>query len=64
MLQNLGTKAFCFFLFLIQKMENNNDEIISKKLRIMTTVRKFSEQIVLSSDKNTEKELFFFKKSY
>ena len=43
-------------------MENNNDEIISKKLRIMSTVRKFKEEIALHGHKSTERELKFFVK--
>ena len=33
------TQTFFLFIFFLQKMENNNDEIISKKLRIMTLVK-------------------------
>ena len=33
------TQTFFLFIFSLQKMENNNDEIISKKLRIMTLVK-------------------------
>ena len=44
-------------------MENKNDEIISKKLRIRTTVKKFKEEIALHGDKTTEKELKFLKKA-
>ena len=42
-------------------MENCNDEIINKKLRIMSTVKKFKEQIALYGHKTTEKDLIFFK---
>ena len=37
-------------------MENTNDEIINKKLRIMTTVKKFKEEIALYGHKTKEKE--------
>ena len=52
-----------FFLFLLQKMEHDNDVIISKKSRIMTTVKKFKEEITLHSHKNTTRELIFFEKA-
>ena len=44
-------------------MESNNDEIISKKLRIMATVKQFEEEIALHHDKTTKKELRFFKRA-
>ena len=44
-------------------MENNNDEINNKKLRIMSTVKKFKEEIALHGHKTTEKELKFFKRA-
>ena len=44
-------------------MEYNNDEIISKKFRIMSTVKKFKEEIALYGHTNTEREIIFFKKA-
>ena len=41
-------------------MEHNNDVIIDKKCRIMTTVKKFKKKIALYGYKNTEKELISF----
>ena len=43
-------------------MEHNNDEIINKKFRIMSTVKKFKEEIALHGHKNTERQLKFFEK--
>ena len=44
-------------------MEHNNDVIISKKSRIMTTVKKFKEEIALHGHKNTKTEIIFFEKA-
>ena len=41
----------------------NSDEIISKKLRIMTIVKKFKEEIPLHSHKTTEKEVKSFQRA-
>ena len=43
-------------------MKFNGDEIIKNKLRIMSLVKKFKEEIALHGHKNTEKELKFSKK--
>ena len=39
-------------------MEHNNDVIISKESRIMTTVKKFKEEIALHGHTNTKREIF------
>ena len=44
-------------------MNNNNDEVINKKLRIMRTVKKFKEKIALYGHKTTVKDLKFFEKA-
>ena len=44
-------------------MEHNDDEIISKKLRIMLTVKKLKEKIALYGHKTTERNLKFFEKA-
>ena len=44
-------------------MENTNDEIINKKLRIMTAVKKIKEEIALHGHKNTKREIIFFEKA-
>ena len=44
-------------------MEHNNDVIISKKSRIMTTVKKFKEEIALHGHKNTKREIILFEKA-
>ena len=44
-------------------MEYNNDVIISKKSRIMTTVKKFNKEIALHLHKNTKREIIFFEKA-
>ena len=45
-------------------MEHNNDVNISKKSRIMKTVKKFKEEIALHGHKNTKKEIISFEKDY
>ena len=47
----------------LQKMEHNNDVIIGKKTRIMTTVKKFKDEIALHGHKNTKGEITFFEKA-
>ena len=44
-------------------MEHNDDEIINKKLRTMSAVKKFNEKIALYGYKTREKELKFFEKA-
>ena len=44
-------------------MEHNNNVIISKKSRIMKTVKKFKEEIALHGHKNTKMEIIFFEKA-
>ena len=44
-------------------MENTNDEIINKKLRIMTAVKKIKEEIALHGHKNTKRKIIFFEKA-
>ena len=61
--KDLHTNFFYFFLSLLQKMKNNNGDIINKKLRIMTTVKKFKEKMALHGHKTTERELKFIEKA-
>ena len=44
-------------------MGHNNDVTISKKSRIMTTVKKIKEEIALHGYKNTKREIIFFEKA-
>ena len=57
--KDLHTNFFYFLLSLLQKMKNNNADIINKKLRIMTTVKKIKEEMALHGHKTTERELKF-----
>ena len=45
-----GQIFFYFLPFLLQKMESNNNKIISKRTRIMSTVKKFKEKIKNKKD--------------
>ena len=56
-------KIFYFFLFFLQKMENDNGIIINKKLRILSTVKKFKEDIAFHGHKTTERELKFLQRA-
>ena len=60
---HLNSKFFNFFLFLLQKMENNNDKITIKKARITTAVKHFKEKKALHSHESTERELKLLKKA-
>ena len=44
-------------------MEKDNDMIIRKRVRIMTAVKYFKEEIDLHGHKSTEKELSFLKEA-
>ena len=44
-------------------MKNNNDKIVSKRLKIMTTVKQFKENIALHSHEITERSLKILEKS-